>query len=92
MTDAPDDDADLHPSPREQLEAEIAVTRRRVAENIDAIADRVSPSALESRLKFAAKQRVLALAGLVKSHPVPFVLGGLSAGALVWLALRPRRH
>ncbi len=52
----------------EELTSEIAGTRQRMASDLDALQDRVSPSAIVERRKTAAKDRVSSIKGKVMGH------------------------
>jgi hypothetical protein len=84
-------DEELRPSASEVLQAEIAETRQRVADGIDAISDRISPAAIEKRVKDSLKLQARTFLGLVRAHPVPFAFAGFGVSVLLWRLLRPAR-
>ena len=75
-----------------QLSAEVALTRARLARDVEALGDKLAPQ----NLKHEAKSRVYELArsgsqAIVRAarrHPVPIALVIIGVGLLVWRAQR----
>jgi hypothetical protein len=72
-------------SANDQLEADLAVTRERVAHGVDAIAERVSAAGIQRQIKASLERRGKGIVQLVRQHPLPFLtLLGLAVGLLIW--------
>jgi hypothetical protein len=75
-----------------QLSAEAAVTRARLASDIDALGDKLAPRNLKIEAKSRARRMMtaglLAIAQTARRHPLPVALSLLGVGVLVWRAHR----
>jgi Protein of unknown function (DUF3618) len=71
----------------QQLQAEIALTRQRVASELDAIAERIKPENIKRRMVASLQDRAVAALDLARRNPVPVALA-LGAGflLLIWRA------
>lgn len=83
----------LTPEPSEaaqQLHSEIAITRQRVASEVDAIAEKIKPENIKRQVVRSLQVRAFAALGLARRYPVPAVLAlGACVGLLIW---RHRAH
>jgi hypothetical protein len=78
----------------EQLRAEAAATRSRLADDVDALEHKLSPANLRDEAKLAlergARRWTSRALNLTRQHPALAVLAGLSAGWLLWAIIKPR--
>ena len=72
-------------SPRaDALQAEIAITRARVASEVDAIADKFTSAHVKRQLVSSAQRLTRIGLQLAKQNPVPLAVLGLGLALLVW--------
>ena len=75
-----------------QLSAEAAITRARLASDVEALGDKLAPSNLKheakSRLHHLVRSRGQAIVRAARQHPVPIALAVIGVGLLVWRAQR----
>jgi Protein of unknown function (DUF3618) len=82
-SDAP---AAAEPSEAAQmLQAQIALTRQRVASEVDAIAERIKPENIKRQLVSSLRERAFAAMALARRNPVPVAVAcGAAVLLLVW--------
>lgn len=79
------------PSPAaEQLQAEIAVTRERLASEVDAIADKFTSAHVKRQLASQAQRASRIALAVAKQNPIPLAVLGVSVLLLVWKAVSRR--
>lgn len=75
-----------------QLSAEAAITRARLAHDVEALGDKLAPQNLKneakSRLLHLAQSSALAITHAARRHPVPIALAVVGLAVLVWRAQR----
>lgn len=74
----------------EALQAEIAITRARVASEVDAIADKFTSAHVKRQLASSAQRMSRIALQLAKQNPVPVAVLGLGLALLVWKAASRR--
>jgi hypothetical protein len=90
------DDAD---AVTKELAADVAITRARLASDVEALGAKLDPENLKLEAKQAVTRTVvrqsarlgnaaLAIARSVRRHPIPLTLGLLGLGVLVWRVRR----
>jgi hypothetical protein len=72
----------------EEIQTEIDAAQRRLADNVDALSDRIRPEALLADIKEKVRNTYLDENGEPKSKPIAITAGGLSA----FLVLRKIFH
>lgn len=93
LEEAADDAApDNQPSAAAQLlQAEIAVTRQRVASEVDAIAEKIKPENIKRQIVSSLQERAYAALDLARRNPVPVAVA-LGAGLLLLIWRSRARH
>lgn len=82
--------SDERPTPEpseaaQQLQLEIAITRQRVASEVDAIAEKIKPENIKRQVVRSLRERALAALSLARRHPVPTALAfSACLGLLIW--------
>lgn len=75
-----------------QLSAEAAITRARLAHDVEALGDKLAPQNLKneakSRLLHLAHSSALSITRAARQHPVPIALAVVGLALLVWRAQR----
>jgi hypothetical protein len=79
------------PSETDRLEASIDGTRRRVARDVDAIADRLRPSSIKHELVVQLERRAFTAVATLRKRPA-LALAVLGAGVLLLLWRARVRH
>jgi hypothetical protein len=70
------------------LQAEIALTRQRVASEVDAIAERIKPENIKRQVVSSLRERAFAALDLARRNPVPVAVA--CGAAVLVLVLRSR--
>jgi hypothetical protein len=66
------------------LQADIAVTRQRVASEVDAITDKLSIEHVKRELAATAAEVAMKALRVVKAKPLPFVVVGVGLMLAIW--------
>jgi hypothetical protein len=70
----------------EQMQADIAITRQRVASEVDAIADKFTSAHVKRQLASSAQRWGNVALQLAKQNPIPTALLGIGLVVLFWRA------
>jgi Protein of unknown function (DUF3618) len=69
------------------LQAEIAVTRQRLASQVDELAERIKPENIKRQLVSSLRERAFAALDLARNNPVPVAMAcGAAVLLLIWRA------
>ncbi|RYZ06132.1 MAG: DUF3618 domain-containing protein [Myxococcales bacterium] len=75
----------------QRLQAQIAMTRQRVASEVDAIAEKIKPENIKRQLVSSLQERAYAALDLARRNPVPVAVA-FGAGLLLLIWRSRARH